>query len=467
MGEREKAVSIASDVGPLEALSQKLKPLYERFLDWPAELVMAGIAGYLSSLSYAPADMDFAIYPGIALLFLVLHRSRPRRYFLTILIYSTVFWLRLIFWAADFFPLGPFFISLALGAELCLFMLMARRIMDGIPERYKSAARLFMFPLAFASYEYFRTLSWIVFPWNPLSTSLVSLSGVAFPFYLTKIFGSYWLTFFLALVSNFLALYVFRKKLSYALSSIALLVLLYCGGIISYSIYGNSVQKNYKIAVVNTGFDPWDPGQTYYSSRFSTIYEIMQRASIKGADLIVLPETCLRGGLGEVLGKDRALYEALGVPFLSGYITRSRDMKDGRWKNRLHNSAVLIHQDATGKLKAEGPYHKMRPVPFGEYVPLLWSSSLFPRKLRPGSGATLAQFVFVKLGEFPAAEEITSSIVVSAFKFPTASKLNTSEPLPEFSNTIKSPLNPVSERYSFPSAFVPFVLRMSKLALKR
>lgn len=207
--------------------------------------------------------------------------------------------------------------------------------------------------------EWIRTQFWFGVPWGRLALGQLS-DGIPISVLSSSIFGSYFITFLIVLVSfllaQALALGEFKLRSILALSLVAANLL--CGTIIA--LIPIKEETTVTVAAIQgnvSSRDKWDGGAT--STEIFADYESLSiKAALDGAELIAWPETSLPSN--RYIPYISRICEDYGVYILFG--TFHYD-DDGNPAN------VLRLVDPTGEL-SEIIYSKRHLVPFGEYVPM-------------------------------------------------------------------------------------------------
>lgn len=207
--------------------------------------------------------------------------------------------------------------------------------------------------------EWIRTQFWFGVPWGRLSLGQLN-DGIPISVLSSSIFGSYFITFLIVLVSFLLAqalvLGRFKLRPIIALSLVAANLL--CGTIIA--LIPIKEETTVTVAAIQgnvSSRDKWDGGTTS-ADIFSDYANLSVNAAIDGAELIVWPETSLpSNGYIPYISQ---ICEEYGVYILFG--TFHYD-DDGNPAN------VLRLIDPNGEL-SDIVYSKRHLVPFGEYVPM-------------------------------------------------------------------------------------------------
>ena len=225
---------------------------------------------------------------------------------------------------------------------------------------------LLLAPCAWAATEYARGVLFGGFPWVPLGNSQVTVLPVA---QLASLIGVYGLTAFVAGVSAALAyaLSVEGARRARALGATAAVL----GAVITWGSWrvaeGSWTREGPRLMVglVQGNISQQDKWKASEARRIFTTHVAMTRDLVRrGAEYVMWPESSTPFMFEEDESGRRALIDLVRevkVPLLFGTEQLERGPAP-----RLYNAAFLL--GPTGESAAV--YHKMRLVPFGEYVPL-------------------------------------------------------------------------------------------------
>jgi len=226
-------------------------------------------------------------------------------------------------------------------------------------------SRFFMFalPLVWTSVEYLRTLSQFAFPWANLSYTQ--------SYYLPLIqsadlWGDIGISFWIVLINVLLyAAYVHRKKITLAVPSLVLTVLIFIGALI-YDDGPPEYKTDLKVALIQGNFtlkEKWTPDNRY---RNIEVYDSLTRvADSAGAELIIWPETSAPMYLS-YQPKYYHWIRSMGVD-LDNYILVGSLIAEGSSRSEeLHFNGCY---QFTPRGQVQQPYRKSRLVPFSERVP--------------------------------------------------------------------------------------------------
>jgi apolipoprotein N-acyltransferase len=206
--------------------------------------------------------------------------------------------------------------------------------------------------------EWIRTKFWFGVPWGRLPLGQLT-DGVPLTVLSASIFGQYFVTFLIVIVSFLIAqgLYLERIKLR-SIIAVSLAVVNLLIGIIVYYI-PNQPEDTICVAAIQGNIssrDKWDPTV----SSLKIHLDLTRDAAIEGADLIVWSETSVMTLDNRTLSLISDICREYETNVLFGCFDYDDD-------NSPMNILRLV--DSNGKL-ADTVYVKRHLVPFGEYVPM-------------------------------------------------------------------------------------------------
>ena len=212
---------------------------------------------------------------------------------------------------------------------------------------------------AYVLNEWLRTQFWFGVPWSRLALGQLT-DGIPYTVLSSSVFGTYFLTFLIALVSFLIAQAIFLGKLKVRCLIAASLIVanLLCGIVISNMPLEE--KTTIKVAAIQGNInsrDKWEGSKTAVNV-FKTYYNLTVEAAEDGADLIVWPETSLPDNYFipylQEFCKEYEVYLLFGTFHFNEYDEPS-------------NALYLITPE--GEL-SDNIYQKQHLVPFGEYVPM-------------------------------------------------------------------------------------------------
>jgi len=210
--------------------------------------------------------------------------------------------------------------------------------------------------------EWIRTQFWFGVPWSRLPLGQLT-DGVPYTVLPASVFGSYFVTFLIVLVSFLLAqaIYMgsFKLRTILALSLVASNLLF---GIILYNIPDREVD-NVRVAAIQGNISSREKWEEDTGERL-TSFEIHSKLTLEAAkedvDLIVWSETALLSLNSRELKELSSICKDYDTNLLFGFLDED---EQGSPRN------ILMLIDANGEL-SETIYIKRHLVPFGEYVPM-------------------------------------------------------------------------------------------------
>ena len=352
------------------------------------------LCGLLAALPVSFTQVSFLAFfsflPALFLLFLEWTATelpcKPRRYYGAGMWFSMGFFMMTFhwftyMWPLDFVGLTPLgavgvIIAACVGLPLLqslgfavLFYLLAWLSRTQAVRRYP-----LLLPLLFAAgwtvFAYTQTLTWAGVPWGAqLALSqhknLLLVSSASF-------FGSYFVTFVIALVNAMLAYAIlrlyrggWRAARASALLCAGVFLLHFGLSALAYCL-PTKEEKTVKAAVLQGNFssaEKWDAN----TDPLTRYLELGKEAVAEGAEILVWPETAIPYDLmTDTYGvmRIRDLAKETGTTHIVGAYAYSCN-EDGSYDR--YNTLFLFRPDGS---ISEQEYHKRHLVPFGEYVPL-------------------------------------------------------------------------------------------------
>jgi apolipoprotein N-acyltransferase len=346
-----------------------------RFIYLSASGLLSGICITFPSVLGAILEW-LAFIPSALVLYSALkHGSKPKSFFWGSfwLVYSQH--LIVYHWFASFYPLEFTGMSKVAAAGVVVIAIFGLSLLAAV---FGGLVGLFLFPaanssvarkypiilpfLASAAYvlcEWIRTQFWFGVPWSRLSlgqlTDLPPFSVLS-----ASLFGTYFVTFLIVLVSfliaqaAFLGKFKLRPMLAISLALINLTV-----GMLVYFI-PREAPESLRVAVVQGNIssrEKW--GSTATRSAYDVHMDLTRKAAGEGADLIVWSETAMLSLTSKHKSEMSALCKEYGTNLIFGCLENSEPQP----RNILH----LV--DSNGDF-SETVYVKQHLVPFGEFVPM-------------------------------------------------------------------------------------------------
>jgi apolipoprotein N-acyltransferase len=215
----------------------------------------------------------------------------------------------------------------------------------------------FVYASAYVLCEWVRTQFWFGVPWGRLSLGQLT-EGTPFTILSSSVFGTYFVTFLIVLVSclSAQALSLGKFKLRVILAVALILSNLLCGIVISS--LSVETKTTVKVAAVQANIssrEKWNASSKEIFTKYATL---TIDAARDGADLIVWPETAITDN--RYISNISELADELDAYILFGCFDYG---EDGSPRN------VLCMVSPEGEMCGNS-YVKRHLVPFGEYVPM-------------------------------------------------------------------------------------------------
>ena len=212
---------------------------------------------------------------------------------------------------------------------------------------------------AYVLNEWLRTQFWFGVPWSRLALGQLT-DGIPYTVLSSSVFGTYFVTFLIALVCFLIAQAIFLGKLKVRCLIAASLIVanLLCGIVISNMPLEE--KTTVKVAAIQGNInsrDKWEGSKTAVNI-FKTYYNLTVEAAEDGADLIVWPET--------------SLPDNYFIPYLQEFCKEYEVyllFGTFHFNENEEPSNALYLISPNGEL-SDNIYLKQHLVPFGEYVPM-------------------------------------------------------------------------------------------------
>jgi apolipoprotein N-acyltransferase len=347
--------------------------------------------------SFPPLEQPFLAWIALVPILTALGFARYLQAFLMAFLMGMIFCALHIWWL-NVVPDLPFvaFIAIALyiGLFFGLFGLFFCMIM-----RRTRWLKVLVAPALWVAMEFLRSnLSFLAIPWGLLGHSQYANVAIIQIASITSVYG---ISFLIVLVNSALAeglLWILNHRMgittqhppkkavfsSIVVALTAVLIVYLWGdyqvrmsgenknGILTASVIQGNIPQNEK----------WNP--KFRKKIIKRYRELTLKASRKNPDLIIWPEsatpTYLRND-HDIYLTVRDLVRETETPLLLGSASLAKINRGGKKDNQLKNSAFLV--DRYGRIISA--YHKMRLLPFGEYLPLEGRFP-WPRWLVPKNG---------------------------------------------------------------------------------
>ena len=336
------------------------------------KILLSLLSGLLIGLSYPPFPLGFFAWFGFIPLFLSLESSNYKESLKYGYLAGITSHFIVLYWIGFNSGAGflPVFLSL-IGAVFYLSLfwgLFAITIQYFLQEK---TVFLWFAPLIWIAMEWFRSLGPLGFPWMDLA---LTQSRFIYFIQIMDVTGSSGVSLWILIVNVLLyfTITVRKGKRIYFIASIGLFAVLWLHGSHKIkSVEKDSVGKSVVVAVTQPNVDPnekWEKDNR--NQTFELMHQLLDKAMEYDPDMILWPETALPSYLRlsrrdrHPLQKKVNKYE---IPLLSGTIDRENSENK---KPVYFNGSIFFQPQKPPEI-----YHKVKLVPFAEYVPL---SGYFP-----------------------------------------------------------------------------------------
>ena len=230
-----------------------------------------------------------------------------------------------------------------------------------------------LLPVLWVIFEWWQTVGWWGVPWGRLcigqSEYIASLQSAS-------VFGSYFVSFLIVLVSSFMAYAMLYQRHS------RLLCLLCVGAVVFNTAFGviyRAANKNegekIRVAAIqgNIGTeDKWTSGEEQFFDTFNTYADLTRAAANEGAKIVLWSETALpynffQNSFGMVNRVSALASECNITLFISVFTEEEGASYTDRGNGGLYNSVIQVNPDGS---YGNEIYSKQHLVPFGEFVPM-------------------------------------------------------------------------------------------------
>ena len=336
------------------------------------KLLLSLLSGLFIGLSYPPLPLGFFAWFGLIPLFLSLEGSDYKEslkygYSAGITAHFIV-----LYWIG--FNSGAGFVPVFLSLIGAVFYLSFFWGLFAITIQYflrEKTVFLWFAPLVWIAMEWLRSLGPLGFPWMDLA--LTQSRFIQF-IQIMDVTGSSGVSLWILILNVLLYFAITARKGNriYSIAAISLLVVLWlCGSHKIKSVEKDFIGKSIVVAVTQPSVDPnekWE--KDHRKQTFELMHQLLDKAVELDPDMIVWPETALPSYL-RLSGKDRSpIQEKVNrneIPLFSGTIDRENS-EEG--KPLYFNGSIFFQPHKLPEI-----YHKVKLVPFAEYVPL---SGYFP-----------------------------------------------------------------------------------------
>ncbi len=389
------------------------------------------ISAFVTGILYTFYDVGFTAWFSLCPYFYVLLKRvkcdgvKPRRMYLSGLLFSFVYYSAVFYWFTYQYPLDfmgfsktmsvVYVITAWFGMSMLYSITLA--LVPYLTAHFSKTALCEKFPftlpffigICWSTVEWMHTKTFMGVPWTRLALTQQKYLPVL---QISSVFGSYFVSFLIVCFNacTAYALYAFvkngKKKCTAArvasFTAVGIFLANYVfGAIAMYADEKNESGETVKVSATQANMlsqEKWadNANDTAYQ-RYS---ELVCKAAEEGAKLVVLPETAFTADLNEFVGlknKISALAERNDCILLVGAFDSEND--------KTYNAIYTFYPDGSVK---ENTYKKRRLVPFGEYLParkifctvfpFLNSLNLFEDELTMGSESENAETEYGNVG---------------------------------------------------------------------
>ncbi|MBN2483594.1 MAG: apolipoprotein N-acyltransferase [Candidatus Omnitrophica bacterium] len=312
----------------------------------PRFLLLSVFSGILGASSFLSYRLSFLIWIACIPFFWVITRADKRQLPVCAGAYAVTFFGIMLCWVAHVSRLGLVALLLYLSGYVIVFSFFARTF---LPRRFS----LCTVPALWVVFEFLREQLWTGFGWGILGYSQYSqillIQGA-------DILGTKGISFLIIMINVFLLhLFTRRKRLLFqGMTTLGIIV-----GAVGYSFWTMQhypVHDTVFISIIQPNIPQelkWNPNaRTFIVDRLGALARLSDHDR-----LLVYPEASWPDPVDEYTEDDFLKYiRSFNQDVLMGALMVQHD--------RFYNSAILVTDKNTHV------YHKVKLVPFGEYVPL-------------------------------------------------------------------------------------------------
>lgn len=330
-------------------------PFLYKNMDEYKRIFLVVLSAVLLILSFPRVDCWPLAWIAFIPLFKTLDNNRPRSCFALSFLCGLIFFIGVLYWLVHVTKVGVFL----LAAYCALYFGLFGWAYYYFSRNFKWG--WFILPSVWVVLEYCRGIFFSGFDWGSLGYSQYKNLPIL---QIADFTGKYGVSFLIIWTNLFIYETIFRRRREYITTWAAVM-----GVVLVYGIYHLAEEpKNWKehrslkISLIQ-GNIPQEI--KWVESFYPTIIDVHSRLTVKALkekpDLIIWPETSFPGIWEEKNGytsEMRTFVQNLKTPLLFGSVV-------GIDEKTYYNSAVLV--DPKGQ--ADSFYHKIRLVPFGEFLP--------------------------------------------------------------------------------------------------
>jgi apolipoprotein N-acyltransferase len=322
-------------------------------------LFLAIISGVLLALSMPRPGIWPIAWVGLAPLIVALHNARARDAVLYGFIAGLVYFGAILYWISIFGYLPWILVAIKESIFYAAFALAASRLLPG-----KTGLKGYLIvPSVWTALQWLRSLGTYGFTWGSFAHSQAANFVVL---QLASVAGPWLIDFSICFINLAVAESVISSKRragTAAIASIAVIIVWSAGFAIIKT--APRTNPNTKVAIIQGNVDQdVVPDLDYLADTYVKYSALSSKAVDGGAQVIVWPETTLPTEITDV-GWGGVL-SGLAAKSKATYIIGAYAPSSDPHSALCYNSALCYGPDG----ECIGAYHKVRLVPFGEFVPL-------------------------------------------------------------------------------------------------
>ncbi|MCE5323947.1 apolipoprotein N-acyltransferase [bacterium] len=357
-------------------------------------LLLAIISGFLLALAMPRPGIWPLAWAGLAPLLIAVHKSNTRQAAIYGFAAGLVYFGTILYWISIFGYLPWALVTIIESVFFAVFSAMAARF---APSR-KGPLGYILVPAAWTAVQWLRSLGAYAFTWGSFAHTQAASHTVI---QLASLAGPWLIDFLVCLVNVSLAEFIVSKsKRRAGAAAIALICILTVWTVGSAIIRTEPrMRPSTKVAIIQGNVDQdVVPNIDYLANTYVTYSTMSAKAVDEGAQIIVWPETTLPTPITDYTwgGILSGLAKKSNATYIIGAYAPSSDPH-----NPLYYNSALCYGPGGENL---GTYHKVRLVPFGEFVPLrdylpfLSSYGIRDQDVLPGESHNLIQTNIGKIG---------------------------------------------------------------------
>ena len=329
------------------------------------------ISAFITGLTQHSYPIGYFSWFSLLPLLLILNKLFLIKEFIKVgFIWGIVYYLTTIFWLSGNIGTTQFFsiVSMIIAVLYCSINIIIICLITYLFKKHYTTTWYWFFPLIWTSVEYIRNLDILSGgPWTSLANTQINFLTLIQNAEIVGIYGiTFWLIFINVLIYNLIK----KPQLKNFNYLVLIFIIPWITGVLLMPSNTKNKDSNINITSIqpNTNlYEKWRPGSA--RSNITSLLELSYPSIMDSVDLIVWPEsataTYLLQGKQEYL---RLIQSKLNSTML---ITGTPYYTNEKNKKKYYNSSVLITKNTVST-----PYHKLKLVPLGEYIPF---SNIIPR----------------------------------------------------------------------------------------